>query len=115
MDELISGSRFALILNLLYRQTSAEVPLKRHFLQLDTGESGKMVVEGDRHSLNKENFIFWNVDLVAWGGQLNKKMTTYNYKLKQKEQEKHWKARKNMTNQQEKQKNGRRTKEQQKQ
>ena len=59
---------------------SAEVPLNRRFLQLDTGESGKMVAEGDRHSLNKENFIFWNVHLVARGGQLNKKMTTYNYR-----------------------------------
>ena len=59
---------------------SAEIPLKRHFLQLNTGESGKMVAEGDRHSLNKENFIYLNVHLVAWGGRLNKKMTTYNYR-----------------------------------
>ena len=59
---------------------SAEIPLKRHFLQLNTGESGKMVAEGDCHSLNKGNFIFWNVHLVAWGGQLNKKMTIYNYR-----------------------------------
>ena len=59
---------------------SAEIPLKRHFLQLNTGESGKMVAEGDCHSLNKGNFIFWNLHLVAWGGQLNKKMTIYNYR-----------------------------------
>ena len=59
---------------------SAEIPLKRHFLQLNTCESGKMVAEGDCHSLNKENFIDRNVHLVAWGGQLNKKMTTYNYR-----------------------------------
>ena len=80
MDELSSGSRFALVLNLLHWQMSAEIPLKRHFLQLNTGESGKMVAEGDCHSLNKGNFIFWNVHLVAWGGQLNKKMTIYNYR-----------------------------------
>ena len=41
---------------------SAEIPLKRHFLQLNTGESGKMVAEGDRHSLKTsylEVYTWW--------------------------------------------------------